>query len=129
MTVAVEKFGGPVDDWVRDRAAQLIKYKVYLTYLLEGKDARAQILCDAFGHGAIENPFGLIHGEERARTPGITQPLQRHFFQRVFVEQSAADISVVVSAIESLLKSPIELLLWSGAGFEVPRQLQMGFDE
>ncbi|MDQ6623053.1 MAG: tetratricopeptide repeat protein [Verrucomicrobiota bacterium] len=32
----------------KDRAAQLIKYKVYLTYLLEGKDARAQKMMEQF---------------------------------------------------------------------------------
>lgn len=32
----------------KDRAAQLIKFKVYLTYLLEGKDARAQKMMEQF---------------------------------------------------------------------------------
>ncbi|MDQ3119658.1 MAG: tetratricopeptide repeat protein [Verrucomicrobiota bacterium] len=32
----------------KDKAAQLIKYKVYLTYLLEGKDARAQKMMEQF---------------------------------------------------------------------------------
>ena len=32
----------------RDRAAQLVKFKVYLTYLLEGKDARAQKMMEQF---------------------------------------------------------------------------------
>lgn len=32
----------------KDRAAQLLKYKVYLTYLLEGKDARAQKMMEQF---------------------------------------------------------------------------------
>ncbi|HEX8679351.1 MAG TPA: tetratricopeptide repeat protein, partial [Chthoniobacterales bacterium] len=32
----------------KDRAAQLIKYKVYLTYLLDGKDARAQKMMEQF---------------------------------------------------------------------------------
>jgi len=32
----------------KDRAAQLIKYKVYLTYLLEGKDSRAQKMMEQF---------------------------------------------------------------------------------
>ncbi len=32
----------------KDRAAQLIKFKVYLTYLLEGKDSRAQKMMEQF---------------------------------------------------------------------------------
>ncbi|HEY0369196.1 MAG TPA: tetratricopeptide repeat protein [Chthoniobacterales bacterium] len=32
----------------KDRAAQLIKYKVYLTYLLQGNDARAQKMMEQF---------------------------------------------------------------------------------
>ncbi|MEP6955648.1 MAG: tetratricopeptide repeat protein [Chthoniobacterales bacterium] len=32
----------------KDRAAQLIKFKIYLTYLLEGKDARAQKMMEQF---------------------------------------------------------------------------------
>ena len=32
----------------KDRAAQLVKFKVYLTYLLEGKDARAQKMMEQF---------------------------------------------------------------------------------
>jgi hypothetical protein len=32
----------------KDRAAQLIKFKIYLTFLLEGKDARAQKLMEQF---------------------------------------------------------------------------------
>src|SRR5215203_547742 len=32
----------------KDKAAQLIKYKVYLTYLLEGKDPRAQKMMEQF---------------------------------------------------------------------------------
>lgn len=32
----------------KDRAAQLIKYKIYLTFLLEGKDSRAQKMMEQF---------------------------------------------------------------------------------
>jgi hypothetical protein len=46
----------------QDRAAQLIKFKVYMTYLLEGKDSRAQKMMERFNSPATPGALRASRG-------------------------------------------------------------------
>ena len=113
----------------KDRAAQLIKFKVYMTYLLEGKDSRAQKMMEQFqftgdtpalyyAQAAWEfkhdNPSkgnDWVTSARKIYSPALNGVFSDSFFDLAWLQAPAADASpaaVVAEANQPDLAPAIE---------------------
>src|ERR1700686_2758179 len=81
-----------------------------------------------FSNRTIQNLLGAVHRLERTVGVSLTQLVQGGLFESSFIEEPAADVGVVIGAVESLLKAPVESRCRRGSSFHALELLESGVD-